>query len=150
MELVAKARAFAARKHASQTRKYTGEPYVCHLEAVARVLQAHGIDQPVILSAAYLHDTVEDTDTTIQELIAEFGDPIAELVYWLTDAEKGNRDSRKLMSAWRLARAPWDAKLIKLADITDNAGSITDHDPNFGPVYIAEKHVILERMAAIE
>src|SRR5262245_31534927 len=127
-DVIARAREFAARKHADHTRKYTGESYFVHLEAVASILQRSGVTAPETIAAAYLHDTVEDTDTTFDEIIQTFGDQVAELVYWLTDAEKGKRKSRKLMSAWRLARAPWDAKLIKLADFIDNSATIVAHD----------------------
>jgi hypothetical protein len=75
---------------------------------------------------------------------------VAELVYFLTDAEKGKRRYRKLMSAWRLARAPWKAKLIKLADFADNTPSIAEHDPDFARVYNAEKKLVLEKMAECE
>jgi guanosine-3',5'-bis(diphosphate) 3'-pyrophosphohydrolase len=75
-----------------------------HLDAVVRILKSFGNSEPAVLAAGYLHDTVEDTNTTIQELYEEFGEEVAELVYWLTDAEKGKRRMRKLMSAWRLGR----------------------------------------------
>ena len=62
MDIIEKARAFAAGKHASQKRKYTDQPYFNHLEAVASTLQSAGVMEPTVLAAAYLHDTVEDTD----------------------------------------------------------------------------------------
>ena len=60
--------------------------------------------------------------------MGEFGADVAELVYWLTDAEEGDRESRTLMSSWRLARAPMQAKV---AVIIDNATSICEHDRQF-------------------
>lgn len=143
--LVQRARAFAALKHGDQRRKYSGEPYVVHLDAVVDVLRSHGIDTAAVLAAAYLHDTVEDTDTTIGEIVEHFGEG-GELVYWLTDAEKGKRKMRKLMSAWRLGRAPWEAKLIKLADLIDNTDDICRKDRHFAPIYLGEKLKILEMM----
>ena len=86
----------------------------------------------------------------MQEIVAEFGTDVAELVYWLTDAEKGNRESRNLMSAWRLSRAPIQAKLIKFADIIDNCASIRAHDPSFFKVFATEKELILTRMLEVE
>jgi (p)ppGpp synthase/HD superfamily hydrolase len=150
MDIVAKASEFAAAKHAKQRRKYTDQPYFNHLAAVVRLLESSGITDSTILAAAYLHDTVEDTNTTMQEIVAEFGTDVAELVYWLTDAEKGNRESRTLMSAWRLSRAPLQAKLIKFADIIDNCASIRAHDPNFFKVFAAEKELILTCMLEVE
>ena len=69
-----------------------------------------GITAPAVLAAAYL---VEDTEATLQDIDISFGEQIAELVYWLTDAEQGGRRIRKIMTAWRLGRAPSDAKMIK-------------------------------------
>jgi (p)ppGpp synthase/HD superfamily hydrolase len=122
--LASRARVFAADKHRDQLRKYSDQPYTVHLDGVVRILKSFGNSEPAVLAAAYLHDTVEDTNTNIQELYEEFGEEVAELVYWLTDAEKGKRQMRKLMSAWRLGRAPWDAKIIKLADLIDNTEDI--------------------------
>ena len=150
MDIVAKASAFAADKHGKQRRKYGDQPYFNHLASVVRTLQSAGIDDPTVIAAAYLHDTVEDTDATMQDIIREFGTDVAELVYWLTDSEKGNRESRTLMSSWRLARAPIQAKLIAFADIIDNTTSIRGHDPAFFKVFAAEKTVVLTRMLEVE
>ena len=79
------------------------------------ILAAHNYTNPLVVAAALLHDTLEDTDTTLPELQVEFGFEVAELVHWLSDLEKGTRDTRKMMSALRLSRAPFPAKLIKLA-----------------------------------
>jgi (p)ppGpp synthase/HD superfamily hydrolase len=145
-QTIEKVREFALAKHGEQKRKYDGAPYIQHLDNVAGILVEHGYDDPTLIAAALLHDTVEDTPTTVQELVDEFGEEIAELVYWLTDTEKGNRKARALQSAWRLARAPRNAKLIKLADIIDNGSTIMKHDPKFGPVFLAEKRLILQKM----
>ena len=82
MNIVAKASEFAAAKHEKQRRKYTDQPYFNHLAAVVRVLESNGVTDPTALAAAYLHDTVEDTDATMQEIVAGFGADVAELVYW--------------------------------------------------------------------
>jgi (p)ppGpp synthase/HD superfamily hydrolase len=150
MDVVAKSRSFAAERHASQTRKYSHEPYTVHLDNVVALLKQNGVEDATTLATGYLHDTVEDTDTQIQDLIKEFGEPIAELVYWLSDMEKGNRTSRVLMSAWRLAKAPLRAKLVKCADIIDNSTNILQHDPGFAPIFISEKRIILHHMAMAE
>ena len=150
MDIVERAKQYAAEKHAKQRRKYVDQPYFNHLEAVANTLMSADITDPTVIAAAYLHDTVEDTGTTMQDIIREFGIDIAELVYWLTDAEKGNRESRNVMSAWRLSRAPMLAKLIKFADVIDNTNSIREHDPGYFPKYAEEKRVILTRMLEVE
>jgi (p)ppGpp synthase/HD superfamily hydrolase len=148
--IIEKAKAFAATKHAGQRRKYTDEPYTAHLLAVVGILARHGVRDPNVLAAAYLHDTVEDTETTIAEILEAFNAPVAELVYWLTDIETGNRRVRMMMAAWRLGRAPWHAKLIKLADIIDNSSNIVAHDPDFAPKFLAEKKQVLAQMVRWE
>lgn len=144
------ARDFAAHAHRNQLRKYDDALYITHLESVARILVRHGYDSPVMQAAALLHDTVEDTDVTIQQVCETFGAEVAELVYWLSDMEKGQRKFRKLQSAWRLSRAPLDAKLIKCADFIDNSATIMQHDRHFAPIYLGEKQMILSLMAAVE
>jgi (p)ppGpp synthase/HD superfamily hydrolase len=150
MLLIETARAFAAERHGEQRRKYTDEPYLVHLETVAELVHEYGNAEPHIIAAAYLHDVVEDTDTTMSDVLRRFGEEVAELVYWLTDAETGNRKTRMAMSAWRLGRAPWEAKLIKLADIIDNCRNITEHDPKFAPVFLGEKRAVMAQMVKVE
>lgn len=145
--LVQKAKSFSAGKHGQQTRKYDGAPYTTHLDAVVSILKRHGITEPVVLAAAYLHDTVEKTDTSVREIIDLFGTDVAKLVYWLTDDDRSNRKVRKLMSAWRLSRAPWEAKLIKLADLVENTRHIVEHDAEAAPRYILEKKQTMWMMA---
>jgi (p)ppGpp synthase/HD superfamily hydrolase len=150
MSLVLKARTFAVGRHGRQTRKYVNELLSRHLEAVVSHLVDHGIDDEEVLAAAYLHDVIEDTPTTIEELMAVFGAHTAELVYWMTDAEVGSRTARKTMFCWRIGRAPWEAKLIKMADIVDNAATIRLANPAFATEYLTEKTQMLDQMALIE
>ena len=150
MLLAQKAFAYATERHRGQRRKYTDEPYTVHLEAVAALLRDNGVYEPHIIAAAYLHDTVEDTDTTISDILRMFGEEVAELVYWLTDAEVGNRKARMAMASWRLGRAPMEAKLIKLADIIDNTRHIAEQDKDFAPVFMSEKRDVLAKMVRVE
>ena len=113
-------RDFARSKHAGQVRKHDGRPYIVHLDGVVSILTEHGHKGSDLIAAAFLHDTLEKSDTNIDALIEMFGPAVAELVFWLTDSEQGSREAQALQAAWRLARAPWDAKLIKLADIIDS------------------------------
>jgi (p)ppGpp synthase/HD superfamily hydrolase len=146
---IAEARAFACHKHAGQTRKGSQEPYINHLDAVAHALYCHGHARPAILAAAYLHDTVDKTDTNIGEVGEVFGDKVMELVYWLTDDAKSSSAGAKI-TAWRLGRAPRNAKLIKLADIIDNACHRRKHQPERLAVFCQEKGAILDQMARHE
>jgi (p)ppGpp synthase/HD superfamily hydrolase len=79
--LVAKARAFAADKHRGQKGKRPGEAYIDHVETVVRLLNQEGATDPTLLAAAYLHDCLEKTDASIADLVREFGEEVAELVF---------------------------------------------------------------------
>ena len=148
--LLERARAFATRKHDGQKGKRPGETYLDHLETVVRLLKEHGEGRDEVLAAAYLHDCLEKTDTDVAELICEFGEDIAEQVYWLTDPGDSEGPEKELLSAWLLARAPIEAKLIKLADIADNVDAIRQNDPARWPRFRESKGRILDRMAAVE
>jgi len=143
---IAKSIAFAHEVHIGHKRKYTGEPYTYHLFSVARIVQEVS-GTPEMIAAAWLHDTVEDTTTTIADIVMHFGIEIAELVSDLTDVSKpddGNRKVRKTIDRLHLAKASPKAKTIKLADLIDNAESIVQHDPKFAKVYMREKKLLLE------
>lgn len=146
--LIKKAAIFAANAHKrhAQIRKYTGEPYIVHPAAVAKLVSSVTKD-PEIIAAAFLHDTVEDTDTTLAHIELEFGWRVARLVSDLTDVSKpndGNRKIRKRIDRKHTALASPDAKTIKLADLIDNTKSIVEHDTDFARVYLKEKQLLLE------
>lgn len=132
--------------HKGQTRKYTGEPYVMHCYEVGMTV-ATVCKDPEVVAAALLHDTLEDTSMTVEELERFFGPRVARLVDQVTDRSKpedGNRATRKEIDwAW-LAKAEPDAQTIKLADLISNTKSIVDHDEEFARVYMAEKAALLE------
>lgn len=143
--LLDKAPAFARICHGNQVRKYTGEPYVNHCREVAFLVSCV-IDNEDMICAAWLHDTVEDTDATIDDIKFHFNDHIAELVGWLTDVSKpedGNRDTRKRIDREHSQQAPPSAQTIKLADLISNAHSITRYDKDFAKVYMREKALLL-------
>src|SRR5688572_28313841 len=151
-ELETRALAFAKAAHESigQKRKHTGEPYIVHPIAVAELVRSVP-HTPEMIAAAYLHDVVEDTPVTIEEIRAEFGPVVAELVGWLTDVSKpadGNRRVRKDIDLRQTAKAPPQAKTIKLADLIDNSLTIARFDPGFWPVYRREKLALLEVLKA--
>lgn len=143
-----RARAFAAQAHEAvgQRRKYTGEPYIVHPAAVAKLVASVTDDEDMIC-AAWLHDVVEDTEVTLAELEATFGAQIAALVSDLTDVstpQDGNRAARKRLDREHMTRASAKAKTVKLADLIDNLGSIARHDPGFAEIYMGEKRALLE------
>jgi (p)ppGpp synthase/HD superfamily hydrolase len=134
---------FANEAHAGQVRKYTGEPYFNHVYKVAQDVLAWCEDENIYM-AALLHDVVEDTEVTGEDIFNLFGEEIAELVYELTDHFTKenyphlNRAERKKLEADRMSKIPQDAKLIKYCDIADNAYSILEHDLGFAPVFLRE------------
>ena len=129
-----------------QRRKYTGEPYIIHPAAVAELVR--GVPHTTaMLCAAWLHDVVEDTPITLNEIEHEFGHEIAALVEMLTDISgpnDGNRATRKALDKAHLATASAAAKTIKLADLVDNTDSIMAFDPHFAKVFLREKALLLE------
>lgn len=148
MDIVEKARVFATAAHAAvgQVRKYTGEPYTVHLDEVATIVKSVKHTDAMI-AAAYLHDTVEDTEVTFDLIEQEFGMHIADQVRWLTDIstpEMGNRAYRKAMDRAYISNASHEAQTVKLADLISNTRSIVKHDRRFARVYLEEKRLLLE------
>lgn len=146
LDFMALAYNFAIRKHGEQKRKYSGEPYHLHCLEVATLIQDAGIHDPHIIAAALLHDTIEDTMTTAQEIERFFGAEVANLVLEVTDVsrpEDGNRKHRKFLDLVHLSKASPEGQTIKLADIISNTSSIIAHDKNFARVYIPEKEQLL-------
>ena len=111
------ATAFAAEKHRNQRRKDPeASPYINHPIALAHVLlHEAGIDDVMVLAAALLHDTVEDTDTTADELRKAFGETIADLVLEVTDDKSLPKAERKRLQIEHAPHLSPGAKLIKLA-----------------------------------
>jgi hypothetical protein len=147
-DLTERARDYATRAHRriDQRRKYSKQPYHVHLEAVARLV-ASVTDDPEMIAAAWLHDTVEDTQATLEDVEEQFGTAVAELVEELTDISKpgdGNRATRKALDRRHTAQASARAKTVKLADLIDNCQDITRHDPRFARVYLPEMAALLE------
>ncbi len=146
--LVERAYLFAKAAHESvgQVRKYSNEPYIVHPAEVAELVRTVP-HTDVMIAASLLHDVVEDTSATIDEVQLEFGNEVASLVGMLTDVSKpsdGNRAVRKQLDREHSAQASPAAKTIKLADLISNSRSIVAHDLNFARIYLAEKALLLE------
>jgi (p)ppGpp synthase/HD superfamily hydrolase len=140
-----RARAFATWAHRDQKRKYTGDPYIVHPSAVADIVRSVPHTEEM-LAAAWLHDTVEDTEATLADVETVFGFTVASLVDQLTDVsrpEDGNRKARKSKDREHSAMSTPEAKTVKLADLIDNSRSILAHDPDFARVYLEEKRQLL-------
>ena len=148
MNIVDKAFVFASAAHAAigQKQKFSGEDYIVHPIEVASWVRSIKGDENMI-AAAYLHDTVEDTDVTLKLIENFFGEDVAELVENLTDISKpedGNRKVRKEIDRQHTAKASARAKTIKLADLISNTRDITKQDKNFAVVYMQEKVALME------
>ena len=108
---------------------------------------------PEMLAGALLHDTVEDTEVSIELIETMFGAVVMNHVSWLTDISKksdGNRAKRKEIDRLHTHAAPKQSQTIKCADLIANTRDITEADPNFGVVYMKEKRLLLEGMNADE
>lgn len=150
--------AFVALHHHTQKRKYTNEPYLNHLIAVAEAAKdtcKFGYE------IGLCHDLLEDTGCTIYELITalnrfgyEYADArfIAGAVSELTDAythedfPQLNRAKRKALEAQRLHKVSYEAQTVKYCDLIDNTKSIVEHDKGFAVKYLEEKGAILKGM----
>jgi len=119
-----KAATFAANKHRHQIRKDGVTPYIAHPFRVAMIVRdLFNVDDEEILAAALLHDTIEDTTTDYDEIEALFSNKVADIVGALTKDMRLPKKLREQAYDRQLAEGPWEAKLIKLADVLDN---ITD------------------------
>lgn len=141
---------FAIHRHHGQTRNEDKDvPYVTHCAEVAGYVATAG-GTCAQVQAAWLHDTVEDTDTQLSEINALFGKDVAELVEWLTDVSKpedGNRALRKSIDRDHTAMAPPAALSVKCADLISNTQSIVAYKPDFAVVYMREKQLLLPHLA---
>lgn len=145
----------ATAAHGEQTRKYSNDLYITHPIRVAKRIEEEGGSECQI-AAALLHDVIEDTEVTIEQLrvalhniwTSQNAEHILKMVIELTDVFVKqdfpllNRKSRKLLEARRLGGISKEAKQIKFADIKDNQDSI-GLDPDFAKVWNKEKEVIL-------
>ncbi len=127
---------YAIRKHNGQFRKNKEGapiPYIEHPIEVARLLAADGVEDETVLIAAVLHDTLEDTTATVEEIEDLFGVEVAKIVQELTDDKSLSKNDRKEEQIRRAPSFSKAAKLVKLADCTHNIFSILTHPPNWKP-----------------
>jgi (p)ppGpp synthase/HD superfamily hydrolase len=130
LAVLAEAFAFAKACHGDQ-RRPTGDPYERHLlEAVEVLAEGAGVLDRDLLVAALLHDVVEDTACTLDQVRDRFGPRVAELVDWVTKTDPpdgGDREAARLGYLRRLASAPPEAVLVKLADRLSNVQRLDRH-----------------------
>lgn len=132
IQAVLSAAHFAAEKHSSQKRKGdAAEPYVNHVMAVAQLVSG-ALSEPDtnLVIAAILHDTIEDTNTTRQELEERFGSDVADLVAELTDDKSLPKAERKRLQIVNAPKKSARAQVIKLADKISNLRGILSSPPS--------------------
>jgi guanosine-3',5'-bis(diphosphate) 3'-pyrophosphohydrolase len=113
--------AFAARAHRHQLRKDGETPYVSHVFRVClTVRHVFDVDDEATLTAAVLHDTIEDTTTDFDDIEKGFGAEVAEWVRTLSKEKRDREPEREKKYIDGLAQAPWQVKVCKLADVHDN------------------------------
>jgi GTP diphosphokinase / guanosine-3',5'-bis(diphosphate) 3'-diphosphatase len=129
--LIVQAVAFAAEKHKTQRRKDAdASPYINHPVALARILSVEAAVQDLnVLCAALLHDTVEDTETTLEELSSTFGEKIASIVAEVTDDKNLPKAIRKQLQIEHAPSLSLEAKMVKLADKIANVRDILESPP---------------------
>ena len=142
---------FAHQKHINQKRKWNNEPYINHPIRVQQIMFEHMNtselynafdmwEELTISMTCLLHDTLEDTDTTYDELVDKFDSNVADLVNWLTNVSKlsdGNRKVRKQKDMEHILKAPIQAICIKLADVIDNCKDIVENEQEYNK-YVSE------------
>ena len=136
----------AGKAHEGQFRKYSGMPYIVHPIEVATIVQEVEHSDEMI-AAALLHDVVEDTDYSFEDIAKEVSQEVADLVKGLTDVstpEDGNRAVRKAIDKDHLAEQNAEVQTIKLADVISNSKDIKANDPKFAKVYIEEMKALLK------
>jgi guanosine-3',5'-bis(diphosphate) 3'-pyrophosphohydrolase len=132
LRLVSEAAELAARRHNGKARKGRGnEPYINHLAEVANLLSAatDGADAELV-AAGWLHDTIEDTETTREELAQKFSERVASLVVECTDDMSLPKAERRRLQVVNAAHKSPSARLIKVADKISNIGARILPDPS--------------------
>ncbi|MEE2912487.1 MAG: HD domain-containing protein [Planctomycetota bacterium] len=120
------AAAFAARAHRHQERN-DGTPYASHPSRVAMTISTvFCFNDPEILAAAFLHDTIEDCDVDYDDILKTFGCNVANYVAVMTKDMRLEEEIREIAYDKQLAEGPWQGRLIKIADVYDNFIDTTD------------------------
>ena len=131
LRMVSEAAELAARRHNGMARKGRGsEPYINHLAEVANLLSSatDGADAELV-AAGWLHDTIEDTETTREELAQTFSERVASLVVECTDDMRLPKAERRRRQVTDAPHKSPGAKLIKIADKISNIGARMHSDP---------------------
>jgi (p)ppGpp synthase/HD superfamily hydrolase len=149
---------FAFHKHIKHVRKWSEQPYFVHLAEVAVLALdiAGGLglsfsELDTVVQTAYLHDTIEDTDTVYSEVYEIAGPLVADAVQAMTDPplSYGNRAARKQAKCAQIAAGSLAAQIVCAADMMSNARSIAVEDPNFYLVFRKEKDALINSLTLL-
>lgn len=144
---------FAIEAHQGQKRKYDWTAYIKHPLSVMGMLTEFTTD-PMSLSAAVLHDTVEDCqDVTLEVIHERFGEVVAGYVFYTTEKsrkEDGPMEFRKAIDREHYAKGSQVSQTIKVLDMIDNIPGICYNNPRHGEVYIKEKLALLDYLTKAE
>ena len=141
-QLLIDAMEFASWKHRFQRRKQ-GEAYITHPVAVCKILRDAGITDPEILAGALLHDTVEDTDATFEEIEQKFGSQVALYVREATDDKDLDKCTRKKTQVEKVKNASFGGKMIKVGDKIHNVSCLINEIPcPFEPYTAAQGYIV--------
>ncbi|MFX1452505.1 MAG: HD domain-containing protein [Promethearchaeota archaeon] len=143
---IKKAIKFATKKHEGQKRKFGGALYITHPSNVAEMVATYTNDVDMIM-AAYLHDTIEDTNTLYNEILREFGKRVADLVNELTSDKIAYKKSNKAdYLSKKMNKMSEEALLIKLCDRLDNVSCYPYEPDEFVKRYNEETEYILKNL----
>lgn len=145
----------AAEAHRGQRRRYTDRPYIEHPARVAARLSWHDAGDEYLVSAAWLHDVLEDCQQmTLADINRVCCNYVGQLVRELTNPSKQHpeldRAARKAMDREHLAHVSREARLIKLADRVDNLRELTGAPVRFIETYTAESELLLQALAGTD
>lgn len=126
MDIVNHAIEFATQAHRNQVRKGTNTPYITHPYAIGLMLTRAGFD-PEVVAAGLLHDTIEDTDATLDDIRAQFGERVAGIVEGASEPDRdASWEERKEHTIHYLRTAPYEVRAVACADKLHNLTTIAD------------------------
>ena len=140
-DLVKSATQFAKLAHKGQQRKYSSEPYITHPLAVAKLVNEY-TDDPEVISAAILHDVVEDCDITLEQIESMFGSRVAKIVAGVTKITDGmdiQSSRKKHINNRHYASQCADCQLVKAMDSLHNLSQLHQADDAFRERFVREK-----------
>lgn len=140
MSIAYKAMIYATQQHSNQLRKFTNEPYITHLAEVAGIAASAayshpGVDPQVIVAVAWLHDTVEDTDTSVAQIYQVFGKEVAYGIEGLTCYHHEDKNLKQEIYTEKLSKCNSWVQTVKCADMISNLRNIWARDPKFATGY---------------